>query len=332
MDLSALRKFDVTGPDAETLLQKVQTRDLRKLAVGQVVYTAVCHAHGGMMDDGTVFRLGRDVFRFVCGEDTTGLWLREQAAAAGLAVQVRDATDALHNLAVQGPRSRELLQKILWTAPVQPAISELGWFRFTAARLGGPTGIPLVVSRTGYTGELGFELWCAPKDGPAVWEAVMQAGAPMGIVPLGFEALDMLRIEAGLAFAGQEFCDQTDPFEAGIGFTVALSRPDDFIGKAALEERKAHPRRKLVGLAIRGNEAASHGDGVYVGRAKVGEITSTVRSPVLDAQIALARVDVAYSSLETALQIGQLDGHRKRLDATVCAFPHYDPTKARVRA
>lgn len=332
MDLSALRKFDVTGPDAETLLQMVQTRDLRKLAVGQVVYTAVCHAHGGMMDDGTVFRLGRDVFRFVCGEDTTGLWLREQAAAAGLAVQVRDATDALHNLAVQGPRSRELLHKILWTAPVQPAISELGWFRFTAARLGGGTGIPLVVSRTGYTGELGFELWCAPKDGPAVWAAVMQAGAPLGIVPLGFEALDMLRIEAGLAFAGQEFCDQTDPFEAGIGFTVALSRPDDFIGKAALEERKAHPRRKLVGLAIRGNEAASHGDGVYVGRAKVGEITSTVRSPVLDAQIALARVDVAYSALETALQIGQLDGHRKRLDATVCAFPHYDPTKARVRA
>ncbi len=332
MDLSALRKFDVTGPDAEALLQKVQTRDMRKLAVGQVVYTAVCHAHGGMMDDGTVFRLGRDVFRFVCGEDTTGLWLKEQATAGGFDVRIRDATDALHNLAVQGPKSRELLAKILWTAPIQPAIGELGWFRFTAARLGGPTGIPLVVSRTGYTGELGFELWCAPKDGPAVWQAVMAAGAPLGIVPLGFDALDMLRIEAGLAFAGHEFCDQTDPFEAGIGFTVALSKPDDFIGRAALEERKAHPRRKLVGLAIASNEPAAHGDGLYVGRAKVGEITSTVRSPILDAQIALARVDVAYSAIDTALQIGQLDGHRKRLDATVVGFPHFDPTKARVRA
>lgn len=332
MDLSALRKFDVTGPDAEALLQKVQTRDMRKLAVGQVVYTAVCHAHGGMMDDGTVFRLGRDVFRFVCGEDTTGLWLKEQAAAAGYNVHIREATDALHNLAVQGPRSRELLKKILWTSPLQPTPDELGWFRFASARLGGPTGIPLVVSRTGYTGELGFELWCAPKDGPALWNAVMEAGSPLGIVPLGFDALDMLRIEAGLAFAGHEFCDQTDPFEAGIGFTVALSKPDDFIGKAALEERKAHPRRKLVGLAIASNETASHGDGLYVGRAKVGEITSTTRSPILDTQIALARLDVAYSALDTELQVGQLDGHRKRLDAKVVAFPHYDPTKSRVRA
>ncbi len=160
----------------------------------------------------------------------------------------------------------------------------------------------------------------------------MQAGAPLGIVPLGFDALDMLRIEAGLAFVGHEFCDQTDPFEAGIGFTVALSKPEDFIGKAALEERKAHPRRKLVGLAIASNETASHGDGIYLGRAEVGEITSATRSPVLGMQIALARVDVAYSALETALQVGQLDGHRKRLDAKVVAFPHYDPTKARVRA
>ena len=106
MDLSALRKFDVSGPDAEALLQKVQTRDLRKLAVGQIVYTAVCHAHGGMMDDGTVFRMSRDVFRFVCGEDTTGLWLKEQAAAGNFDVHIRDTTDALHNLAVQGPKSR----------------------------------------------------------------------------------------------------------------------------------------------------------------------------------------------------------------------------------
>jgi aminomethyltransferase len=252
MDLSALRKFDVTGPDAEALLQKVQTRDLRKLAVGQVVYTAVCHAHGGMMDDGTVFRLGRDVFRFVCGEDTTGLWLREQAAAGSFDVHIRDATDALHNLAVQGPKSRELLAR---------SVDRPGPAGHRRARLvplhRRPPGRPHRHPAGGVAHRLHRRAGLRavrPQGRPAVWTAVMEAGAPLGIVPLGFDALDMLRIEAGLAFAGHEFCDQTDPFEAGIGFTVALSKPEDFIGKAALEERKAHPRRKLVGLAIASNE------------------------------------------------------------------------------
>ena len=138
------------------------------------------------------------------------------------------------------------------------------------ARLGGPQGLPLIVSRTGYTGELGYELFCHPKDAPALWDAVMGAG---DVTPLGLEALDMLRIEAGLIFAGAEFDDQVDPFEAGIGFTVALKGNEEFIGREAVLRRKEHPRWQLVGLELAGNETAGKGDCVHAGRAQVGTIT-----------------------------------------------------------
>ena len=131
---------------------------------------------------------------------------------------------------------------MIWTAPHQPTIDELGWFRFTVGRLGGPSGAPVVVSRTGYTGELGFEVFCHPKDGTAVYDAVWAHGDDLGLKPMGLAALDMVRIEAGLIFAGYDFSDQTDPFEAGIGFTVPLkSKTDDFIGREALIRRKEHP-------------------------------------------------------------------------------------------
>ena len=130
--------------------------------------------------------------------------------------------------------------------------------------------MPIVVSRTGYSGELGYEVFCHPSDAPEVWDAIMRAGAPHGLKPLGLDALDMLRIEAGLIFAGYEFDDQVDPFEAGIGFTVALDADGDFLGKDALIARKADPQRKLVGLELEGNEAAGHGDCVHVGRSQVG--------------------------------------------------------------
>ncbi|MBV9748003.1 MAG: aminomethyltransferase family protein, partial [Acetobacteraceae bacterium] len=219
-DLSALRKFEVTGPDAEALMQRAVTRDLRKLAVGQVVYTALCFEHGGMMDDGTVFRLGPQNFRLVCGDEYCGVWLRDLAQKHGLKAWVRSSTDQLHNIAVQGPRSRDVLRDVVVTPPHQPSLAELKWFRFTVGRIGGPQGPAVLVSRTGYTGELGYEVWCHPGQAPAVWDAVWEAGRPHGLAPMGLAALDMVRVEAGLVFAGYEFCDQTDPFEAGIGFTV----------------------------------------------------------------------------------------------------------------
>ncbi|MFG1350292.1 DUF1989 domain-containing protein [Xanthobacter autotrophicus] len=331
MDLSPLRKFEVTGPDAELLLQRTVTRDMRKLAVGQVVYTALTYDHGGMIDDATVFRLAPSNFRVVCGEEFTGTWLRDKAHEWGLNAFVRSSTDQLHNIAVQGPLSREILAEVIWTSPTQPAITELKWFRFAVARLGGPMGPALVVSRTGYTGELGYEIWCHPKDAGAVFDAVWAAGAPKGMKPLGLSALDMLRIEAGLVFAGYDFCDQTDPFEAGIGFAVA-EKEEDFVGKVALMRRKASPARKMVGLRIEGNDAVGHGDPLYMGRAQVGVVTSATHSPILKAQIALARMDVAHAATGTQVEIGKLDGLRKRIGAEIVPFPHFDPQKARVRA
>jgi aminomethyltransferase len=329
MDLSPLRKWEVLGPDAEELLQSTMTRDIRRLSDGQVVYTALCNDTGGMIDDGTVFRLAATNFRFVGGSEWDGVWLREQAERRGLHVWIKESTDELHNVAVQGPASRDLLTPIVWTAPAQTPFVELGWFRFSVARIGGPQGLPLIVSRTGYTGELGYELFCHPKDAPALWDAAMDAG---DVTPLGLEALDMLRIESGLVFAGAEFDDQVDPFEAGIGFTVPKAKEDDYVGKGALAERREHPQRRLVGLELEGNEPAAHGECVHVGRHQVGVITSGTRSPVLKKNIALCRMNVGYAKLGTEVEVGKLDGFQKRIPATVVRFPFYDPDKTRPRS
>lgn len=160
----------------------------------------------------------------------------------------------------------------------------------------------------------------------------MAAGEPHGIAPFGFSALDLVRIEAGLVLAGNEFDSTTDPFEAGIGFAVAAKKEEDFVGKAALTERRANPQRKLVGLNVEGNEPVGHGDPVFLGRAQVGVVTSGMRSPVLKRTIALARVDVRHAADGTALEIGKLDGRQKRIAAITTPFPFYDPDKSRVRA
>jgi aminomethyltransferase len=332
MDLSPLRKWEVLGPDAEALIQMAITRDARRLAVGQVVYTAVCNETGGMIDDATVFRLGDNNFRFIGGDPYTGVWLKELAERLDLKVWVKPSTDQLHNVAVQGPESREIMKTLIWTPPTQPGLEDLKWFRFLVGRIGDYQGIPVVVSRTGYTGELGYEVFCHPDDGPAVWDALWEAGQPHGMTPLGLDALDMIRIEAGLIFAGYEFDDQVDPFEAGIGFTVKLDSEDDFIGKEALVERSAHPQRKLVGLELEGNETAGHGDEVYVGRRRVGVVTSGTRSPLLRKNIALCRMSVQYGDEGTDVEVGKLDGLQKRIAAKVVGFPFYDPKKERPRS
>jgi aminomethyltransferase len=334
MDLSPLRKFEVLGPDAEALLQYAVTRNIRKLSQGQVVYTAICNDSGGMIDDATVFRMGDNNFRIIPGDDYTGEWLREVAVAQGLdRVWVKDSTDQLHNIAVQGPDSRDILRDIIWTAPHHTPVGEIGWFRFTIGRIGDHQGTPVIASRTGYSGELGYELFCHPDHAPAVWDAVWEAGQPHGLTPLGLDALDMLRIESGLVFAGYDFDDQVDPFEAGIGFTVPLkTKEDDFSGRDALLRRKANPQRKLVGLELEGNEVAGHGDSVYVGRFKVGVITSATRSPILRKNIALCRMLVEHAEAGSSVQVGKLDGHQKRIPATVVPFPFYDPEKLKPRS
>ena len=337
MDLSPLRKFEITGPDAEALCQYCFTRNMKTLAVGGVVYTAMCYEHGGMIDDGTVFRLGKDNFRWIGGNDYGGEWLREQAEKLGLKVLVRSSTDQLHNVAVQGPKSRDLLRKIVWTAPHNPEFDQLGWFRHTPARLHNDSGAPFVVSRTGYTGELGYEVMCHPKDCAEIFDAIWEAGQEHGLKPMGLEALDLVRIEAGLIFAGYDFSDQTDPYEAGIGFTVPLkSKPDDFIGRDALIRRRDNPMRKFVGVDIDSNVDVSHGDCVHLaggGRAQVGEVCSTMRSPLLGKNIAMVRMDVAHAAPGTEIEIGKLDGHQMRLPAVIRKdLAAFDPTKERPRS
>ncbi len=332
IDLSPLRKYEVTGPDAEKLMQTCVTRDIRKLSVGQVTYTAMCNQSGGMIDDGTVFRLDGNNFRWIGGADDSGLWLRTQAQELGLKAWVRDSTSQLANVQIQGPESRAILQETVWTRPDQASVNELNWFRFSIARMKDANGIPIVVSRTGYTGELGFEIFCHPRDAAEVWRILVNAESAGNLKPMGLAALDLLRIEAGLIFAGYEFCEQTDPFEAGIPFAVPLkSKSDDFIGRTALQKRKDNPQRKLVGLDVEGREAVEHGDGVFSSRQKVGEITSACLSPILGKSIALCRMNIEFADDGTQLEIGKLDDHQKRIAAVVAPFPHFDPGKQRVR-
>ena len=332
IDLAPLRKFEIYGQDAEALMQYSITKDVRKLAIGQVVYSAMCYENGCMVDDGTLFRLDENNFRWIGGSDDGGKLLRKVANEKGLDVRVKSSTDQLHNVAVQGPKSRETLAKIIWTPKLQTSLEDLKWFRFTIGRIGGEFGIPVMVSRTGYSGELGYEVFAHPNDCEAVWNSIAEAGEEFGICPLGLNALDILRIEAGLIFAGYEFSDQTDPFEAGIAFTVPLkTKEENFSGKESLILRKNSPQRVLVGLELDSNEVALHGGGVYIGKQQVGVITSATRSPILKKNIALCRISVSESQIDNEVEVGKLDGHQKRLKAKVVRFPFYDPEKTRVR-
>ena len=161
----------------------------------------------------------------------------------------------------------------------------------------------------------------------------MEAGKDEGLIPAGFGALDLLRIEAGLILFGNEFDGQQDPFEAGIGFSVPLkTKTDDFIGKENLINRKENPQKKLVGLELIAKEPAAHGDCVHVGRAQIGVVTSACFSTILNKNIALCRIDPQYSDISTEVEVGKIDGHQKRITAKVVRFPFYDPDKKKVRS
>ena len=333
IDLSSLRKFEIIGPDAEELMNYALTRNIKKLSVGQVVYSAMCYDNGTMFDDGTLLRLSETGFRWICGDEYAGEWLKKIAKKKNFKVNVKNSTDQISNVSIQGPKSREILKKFIFTPPTQPSIDELEWFRFTICRVEDLQGIPLIISRTGYTGELGYEVWCHPKHAPEVWDKLMEAGKEEGLIPAGFAALDKLRIEAGLILFGNEFDGQQDPFEAGIGFAVPLkTKEEDFVGKDILKERKSNPQKKLVGLELIGKEASGHGDCVHVGRSQVGIITSGCLSTKLNKNIALCRIDSKYSEIGTEVEVGKIDGHQKRISAKVVSFPHFDPKKTRVRS
>jgi len=332
IDLTPLRKVEVSGQGAEALLQAVVTRDLSRLSDGHIVYTALCNDKGNVIDDGTVFRFEPDRFRWVGYTDDDEDWFRTRADSLGLEVSLENSTDRIHNIAVQGPRSRDLVTGLIEPAPGRPEVTDLTWFRFTEGNLGGADGPAVLLSRTGYSGELGYELWCHPDDGPTVWDAVFEAGRPLGVGPLGLDALDPLRIEAGLIFKGYEYEGEEDPFEAGIGFVVSSTKSDDFVGKAALAQRRKDPSQVFVGLEVDDADPLVHGDHVVTGDRVVGVVTSGALSPVLERNLAFARVGVAHGGLGARLEVERADAGPGRVQATVVRVPFYDPDKTRPRS
>ena len=330
-DMSGLLKFDVIGPDASTLLQHCLTRNVEKLAQHRGLYGLMCDERGSVIDDGTLFCIEPSTYRWCCGSENSALHLREQAEQLGLEVHIRSLGHRMVNLALQGPKSRDILRKIVFTQPMRPALDNIKWFGFTVARLHDRDGPMFLLCRTGFTGELGFELFCDRDHATEIWDGLMEAGASDGLVPMGGDALNLLRIEAGLMIAGAEFGPDADALEAGLGFAVDFKK-GDFIGRSALERNGSAPRRKLVGLKFSGKEAPAHGDGVFVGREKVGVVTSACHSPQLGHAIAMARVAIEQSGDGQELEVGQLDGHMKRLPCLVTSLPFLDPKREKARA
>lgn len=329
-DMSSLRKFDIIGPDAFRLLQKAMTRDIARLPVWRGTYALICDDTGSVIDDGTLFRLGPDLFRWCCGSEESERALRALGERENLQVRIHGMGSALPNLALQGPSSRDLLRKVTFTQPTVPSLDQLKWFGVTVARLHDREGLPFMLARSGYTGELGYELFCAKSDAPALWATLMAAGEEFGIAPMGSAALEIIRIEAGLA-SRAEFSTGVDAFEAGLGFAVNLGKAD-FIGKAALARNAKTPRRVLKGLKLAGHDIPAQGAHVFAGERPVGVITSANRSPIFDCSIAMARLSVEHAENGNELDVGFMDGHMKRLRASVCDIPFLDPKRERARA
>lgn len=334
-DMSQLLKFDITGPDAEWLLQKAMTKDVARLSRHRGMYALMCDETGAVIDDGTLFRVDTDCFRWICGSDESGEQLRYLAKEHGLRVWVKSLGASMPNLAIQGPASRDLIRKIIFTRDSQPGLDNVKWFGSTIGRLHDRDGAPFFLSRTGYTGELGYELFCHKDDAEAIWDAIMDAGQEFGVKPMGAEAMGIMRVEAGLMASGTEFVPGVDAWEAGLGFAVDL-RKADFIGKEALERNQQAPRNKLVGLVFEGNDVPLHGHHIYnpegSGMRQIGQITTAVKSPSLEKVIAMARVAVEFADQGTKLEVGQMDGHSKRLPCTVTSIPFVDPERKRPRA
>ncbi len=330
-DMSGLRKLDVIGPDAERLLQHAMTRDIARLAVWRGTYALLCDETGQVIDDGTLFRMAPQLFRWCCGSEESGRWLTRLAEENGWQVRIHDLGGALPNLAVQGPRSRELLHDIVFTQPHVPSLAQMRWFGATVARLHDREGAPFFLTRTGYTGELGYEIFCSASDAIAIWDALAEAGRAHGLVPMGSDALEVMRIEAGFAAPGSEFAPGVDALEAGLGFAVDMGKPE-FVGRTALERNAASERRVLKGLLFECDDVPAHGAPIYEGERQVGVVTSATRSPTLERAIALARISVEHAADETVLEAGQLDGRMKRLRGKVTSIPFVDPRRERARA
>jgi aminomethyltransferase len=345
IDVSPLYKYMVFGPDALRLVDRVVTRDATRLAVGQVLYTPWCDERGKVIDDGTVSRLDETTFRWTAA-DPCYRWVRMNAG--GLDVEVRDVSEELGALALQGPRARAVLE-----AATGADWSDVRYFRRRAATI---AGIELDVTRTGYTGDLGYELWVAADRAPALWDALIAAGDDHGLRPCGIRAMDVARVEAGLILIEVDYTSartaltpehEYSPFEIGLGRLVDFSKAD-FVGRRALalEQDAGGPARKLVGVeldwpAIEG-AFARHGlapaveatvnrepTPIFYGGGQVGRATSTCWSPTLKKMIGLASLDAGVR-VGAPLEIEwSVEGERGRVAATAVDLPFLDLERRR---
>jgi aminomethyltransferase len=326
-DESPLRKWVLRGPDALALADALFTNDMASLEVGQVRYGALCDEQGKMTMDGTVFHVGDNHCLSITSYDSDLDWFKQVASDRGLDVQIEDHTAQMPHLQVQGPKAREVLGPITEGADV----GTLRYFRFISegVRVG---GVPCWVSRTGYSGELGFELYCAPDDAETLWNAVLKAGQPHGIRPIGLSAIETLRIESGLLFPDIDyFPHQTDPFEVRLDNVIKPDKPGDFVGRDALRAIAAEGTpRLLTTLLIEADQVPEYGAAVSSDGRDVGILRSPCQSPTFDMQvIGMAAIDRDLVREGQRVEVALGDG---TVGATVGPFPRYDPEKRRPRS
>jgi aminomethyltransferase len=343
IDVSPLYKYLVSGPDAGRLVDRVITRDATKIAPGQVIYTPWCDERGKTIDDGTVTRLDDTTWRWTAA-DPSLRWLRQNAA--GLNVTIEDISETLAALALQGPTSGGLLRAV-----ADADIDGLKYFRMTRGVI---EGVPVQISRTGYTGDLGYEIWVERNGALQVWDALMARGTAFDIRPTGMLALDVARIEAGLLLVDVDFngsrkslidAQRYSPYEMGLGRLVSDAK-GPFVGRTPLrDEKRAGPKRQVAGLEISWTEIETlysrHGlptqvpttasrapVPVYRGGRQVGKATSTTWSPVLKKLIALATIDAPSFAVGTGLEIEMtVEAVRHRVRAHVVPTPFYNPPR-----
>ena len=304
-DVSHMGELLLRGPDALANLNRLMTNDFSGMADGQARYSPMCYEDGGVVDDLIVYRCSDTAWLAVVNASNIGKdrdWMTAHLAGD---CTLEDLSDQTAQLALHGPGAEALLRTLTADLPAK---------NYTAVLHGTVDGRPCLVSRTGYTGEDGFELYCAPADAPALWDALTAAGA----LPCGLGARDTLRLEAAMPLYGHELSPSINPYEAGLGIFVKLEKPD-FIGKAALERARPVSRRR-VGLQMTGRGIAREGCPVYDGGRQVGVVTSGTHCPWVGQAVALALVDAAYKEPGTPLQV---DVRGRRVDAQVVKTPFY---------
>jgi aminomethyltransferase len=347
LDVSPLFKHQVSGPDAMRLVDRVVTRDVSAVEPGRVVYTPWCDEDGKVIDDGTLHRLDDGSWRWTAAEAQLR-WLHLNAR--GLEVHIEDVTDEVAALALQGPLSRAVLEAV-----AQTTLMDLPYYRRRSLTIAGSA---VDVSRTGYTGDLGYELWLPREQALPVWDALVEAGAAYALRPVGILALDVARVEAGLVMAGVDYVSArqaesprqaSSPFEIGLGRLVDLSKAVSFVGRRALREERDQggPARRLVGLELAWDDlerlyarrdlspalpvqAWRDQVPVYAGGRQAGRATSGAWSPLLKRNVALASVDARFAAAGTDLAMEwTVEGERGRVRASVVPLPFLDLPRKR---